>query len=88
MTFPRAERLREEDVVQQLRDVNADKVAGRAGVAEWVALGAVISGSVGALIGAARCAARTSRAHRVNVSPAPDPSTVTAPHGDKLHAAW
>ncbi len=74
--------------MQHLRDVSAEKVAGRAGIAEWVALGAVISGSVGALIGAARCAARNSRPHHtVRVSDMPDPSTVTAPHGDKLHAA-
>lgn len=73
--------------MSQLRDVSAEKVAGRAGIAEWVALGAVISGSVGALVGAAKCAARNSRPHRVRVAAAPDPSTVTAPHGDKLHAA-
>jgi hypothetical protein len=74
--------------VQQLKDMSAEKVSSRAGVAEWVALGAVISGSVGALVGAARCAARSSRQHRVRVSDMPDPSTVTAPHGDKLHVAW
>ena len=74
--------------MQQLKDVSVEKVSSRAGVAEWVALGAVISGSVGALVGAARCAARSGRQHRVRVSDMPDPSTVTAPHGDKLHAAW
>ena len=71
----------------QLRDVSAEKVAGRAGIAEWVALGAVISGSVGALVGAAKCAARNSRPRRMRVAASPDPSTVTAPHGDTLRAA-
>jgi hypothetical protein len=74
--------------VHQLKEVSPrENVAGRAGMAEWVALGAVISGSVGALVGAARCATRASRQHRPRVSEGLDPSTVTAPHGDKLEVA-
>ena len=75
--------------MHQLKEVSPrEKMSGRAGLAEWVALGAVITGSVGALVGAARCVSRAPQRSRVQVSDAPDPSTVTAPHGDKLHAAW
>ena len=75
--------------MHQLKEVSPrEKMSGRAGLAEWGALGAVITGSVGALVGAARCASRAPQRSRVQVSDAPDPSTVTAPHGDKLHAAW
>ena len=77
--------------MHQLKEVSPrENVAGRAGMAEWVALGAVITGSVGALVGAARCASRasrTARQHRPGLSNALDPSTVTAPHGDKLEVA-
>ena len=74
--------------MHQLKEVSPrENVAGRAGMAEWVALGAVITGSVGALVGAARCASRATRQHRPRVSDAPDSSTVTAPHGDKLEVA-
>jgi hypothetical protein len=74
--------------VHQLKEVSPrEQVSGRAGVAEWVALGAVITGSVGALLGAARCASR-GRQSRVRVDDSPDPSTVTAPHGDKLRTSW
>jgi hypothetical protein len=59
--------------------------AGRAGYAEWIALGAVIAGSVGAIIGAARCG-HPSRAARFNVD-RPESSMLTAPHGDKLSTA-
>lgn len=55
----------------------------RAGYAEWIALGAVVAGSVGAIVGAARCAQRNSRQDYVD-SVRSDPSTLTAPHGDKL----
>lgn len=74
--------------MHQLREVSPrERISGRAGLAEWVALGAVITGSVGALVGVARCASRAPRQSRVHVSDPRDPSTVTAPHGDKLHAA-
>ena len=75
--------------MHQLREVGPrEKMSGRAGLAEWVALGAVITGSVGALVGAARCVSRAPQRSRAQVSDVLDPSTVTAPHGDKLHAAW
>ena len=57
----------------------------RTGYAEWVALGAVIAGSVGALIGAAKHSHIGSR-QRVPME-RPQSSMVTAPHGDKLSAA-
>jgi hypothetical protein len=73
--------------VHQLKEVSLrEQLSGRAGVAEWVALGAVITGSIGALVGAARCASR-GRQSRVRVDDSLDPSTVTAPHGDKLQVA-
>ena len=56
----------------------------RGDYAEWIAVGALIAGSVGAWIGArqSRRPGRTSRTpHRA------DTNTVTAPHGDKLEAA-
>jgi hypothetical protein len=56
----------------------------RGGYAEWIAVGALIAGSVGALIGA------TQRRRPGPTSRMPnhaDISTVTAPHGDKLEAA-
>ena len=60
--------------------------AGRAGYAEYLALGAVIAGSVGAIVGAARCRQSASRAEGFNVD-RPESSMVTAPHGDKLSPA-
>jgi hypothetical protein len=61
--------------------------AGRkAGYAEWIALGAVVAGSVGAIVGAARCARPAARATLANDEHL-DPAMVTAPHGDKLHSA-
>jgi hypothetical protein len=55
----------------------------RAGYAEWIALGAVVAGSVGAIIGATR-----SRAPRQDSFAAarPESASLTAPHGDKLSA--
>jgi hypothetical protein len=55
----------------------------RAGYAEWIALGAVVAGSVGAIMGAARCATRSARNDRFESS-RPESATLTAPHGDKL----
>jgi hypothetical protein len=60
----------------------------RAGYAEWIALGAVVAGSVGAIVGAAQCVNRASGRSRLHVSDHPDSSTLTAPHGDKLLNSW
>lgn len=56
----------------------------RGGYAEWIAVGALIAGSVGALIGATQCrrSGRTGRTPNQSAT-----STITAPHGDKLEAA-
>ena len=55
----------------------------RGSSAEWIAVGALVAGSVGAFIGARHCARRNNRtAH----SERPDAASVTAPHGDKLEA--
>jgi hypothetical protein len=54
----------------------------RPGYAEWLALGAVAAGSIGAIVGMAKC--RNGRTHEM-AEPA-DPS-LTAPHGDKLRGA-
>jgi hypothetical protein len=58
----------------------------RAGYAEWLALGAVAAGSVGAIVGMAtsrRSAARMSAAESESL----EPESITAPHGDKLRGA-
>jgi hypothetical protein len=66
-------------------DISANRGNHRTGYAEWVALGAVIAGSVGALIGAAR---RSHIGGRQKMQmERPESSMVTAPHGDKLSAA-
>ena len=54
----------------------------RSGYAEWIALGAVVAGSVGAIVGAARCSHRGSRYEQE--SSRPESASLTAPHGDKL----
>ena len=56
-----------------------------AGYAEWIALGAVAAGTVGAIVGMATCRHSAARSHEGN-EPL-DPETVTAPHGDKLKGA-
>ena len=56
----------------------------RGNYAEWVAVGALIAGSVGALVGDRHC---SKRGHRVATPERPESATVTAPHGDKLEAA-
>ena len=68
------------------REGPTPRAAGRAGYAEYLALGAVIAGSVGAIVGAARCRHNAARTAPFNVD-SPEPSTVTAPHGDKLSPA-
>lgn len=54
--------------------------------AEWIALGAIAAGSVAAIVGMANCS-RAGAVRRVASEDAIDPSTVTAPHGDKLMGA-
>jgi hypothetical protein len=80
----------QEEYVHQINDqgFRATSPAGRQlGYAEWIAVGAVIAGSVGALVGAAKCSRVDSRLRGLNVSEYPDPSTLTPPHGDKLPSA-
>lgn len=53
--------------------------------AEWIALGAIVAGSVGAIVGARRNNHRNAHHHAGGASSShPDPATLTAPHGDKL----
>jgi hypothetical protein len=54
----------------------------RTGYAEWIALGAVAAGSIGAIVGMANCS--RSRKSSATSEALTDSSTVTAPHGDKL----
>ena len=56
----------------------------QSGYAEWIALGAVAAGTVGAIVGMATCRHSTARD---SGNEALDPETVTAPHGDKLRGA-
>ena len=56
----------------------------QSGYAEWIALGAVAAGTVGAIVGMATC--RHTAAMSTGTEPM-DPETVTAPHGDKLRGA-
>jgi hypothetical protein len=56
----------------------------RAGYAEWIALGAVAAGTVGAIIGMATC---RQSVRRSDDGDRMDPETLTAPHGDKLRGA-
>lgn len=60
----------------------------KAGYAEWLALGAVVAGSVGAIVGAARCARPAAREREHDRGEERlDPTLVTAPHGDKLQSS-
>ena len=54
--------------------------------AEWIALGAVAAGTVGAIVGMATCRPH-SGASSHDSAEAQDPTTLTAPHGDKLKGA-
>jgi hypothetical protein len=57
----------------------------RGGYAEWIAVGALIAGSVGALLGARH---RNRRNARTDSSPTrANAEKLTAPHGDKLGVA-
>ena len=70
------------DEFTRARENAAESRGNRAGYAEWIALGAVVAGSVGAIVGAARCA-RNARQDPFE-SNRPESATLTAPHGDKL----
>jgi len=59
----------------------------RAGLAEWLAIGAVAAGSVGAVVGMANSRRSSSRLSDAPASEPSDPESVTAPHGDKLRGA-
>ena len=61
-----------------------DSGSWRGNYAEWIAVGALIAGSVGALYGAKHC---SRRGQRTASTDRPDPAKLTAPHGDKLEAA-
>ena len=74
--------------MHEVTPLNRQPERSGAGYAEWIALGAVIAGSVGAIVGAAQCVNRGASRSRLNVSDRPDPSTLTAPHGDKLLKSW
>ena len=65
------------------REYAAPDTSRKAGYAEWIALGAAVAGSVGAIVGAARCARPAARESLANEA-RPDSAMVTAPHGDKL----
>ena len=73
-----------------MRELNHDsheteRRAERPGYAEWIALGAVAAGSIGAIVGMANCSrSRHSSAHHEETV---DSASVTAPHGDKLLGA-
>ena len=72
--------------MNKLNDVTELKArASRAGLAEWIALGAVAAGSVGAVVGMANSRRSSSRSS-ADSEPV-DPESVTAPHGDKLRGA-
>jgi hypothetical protein len=57
----------------------------QSGYAEWIALGAVAAGTVGAIVGMATC--RNSAARSDTGNERMDPEMVTAPHGDTLKGA-
>ena len=58
----------------------------RAGYAEWLALGAVAAGSIGAIVGMASCR-RAAPPDGLEVEERVEPESLTAPHGDKLRGA-
>jgi hypothetical protein len=79
----RTAELCEEDVVDEFtgHGREGEWSGRRAGYAEWIALGAVVAGSVGAIVGAARY----GRHHQIRSEvDRPDSATLTAPHGDKI----
>ena len=64
---------------------DTERRAERTSYAEWIALGAVAAGSIGAIVGMANCS--RSRKSSATSEALTDSSTVTAPHGDKLLGA-
>jgi hypothetical protein len=58
----------------------------RTGYAEWLALGAVAAGSVGAIVGMATCR-RSAAKMSATETETLEPESITAPHGDKLRGA-
>lgn len=82
----RTAELREEDTVHEFTSGSGDATTagGRAGYAEWIALGAVVAGTIGAIVGAARCA---NGGRHVGAIDRPESAMLTAPHGDKLWPA-
>jgi hypothetical protein len=58
-----------------------------AGLAEWLALGAVAAGSVGAVVGMATSRRSSSRSGDAPMGERSDSESITAPHGDKLRGA-
>ena len=67
-------------------EVGARHSDSRAGYAEWLALGAVTAGTVGAIIGMATCR-KSVRTAESPMHDTPEPESLTAPHGDKLRGA-
>ena len=66
--------------------IAASSSGSRAGYAEWLALGAVAAGSVGAIVGMAANRRKTS-ASETPFEEGLEPESITAPHGDKLRGA-
>ena len=66
--------------------LNNERPAEGVGYAEWIALGAIAAGSVAAIVGMANCT-RSGAVRGISSEHTVDPSTVTAPHGDKLLGA-
>lgn len=64
---------------------HAERESATSRYVSWIALGAIAAGSVGAIVGMARC--RTSAARTAAFSDETEPESVTPPHGDKLRGA-
>jgi hypothetical protein len=76
---------RRENVQESTNRGGAVGHAGRTmGYAEWVALGAIAAGTVGAIVAATRCG-RGAHSSPLDYE-RPDSALLTAPHGDKLGA--
>jgi len=70
----------------EVAELKARPSGSRAGLAEWLALGAVAAGSVGAVVGMASRRS-SSRSGDGSMSEPIESESVTAPHGDKLRGA-
>jgi hypothetical protein len=73
--------------MHQFNNQSGDKPrsAERAGYAEWIALGAIAAGSVGAIVGMTTCGRERTRIMATEEPVTPE--SVTAPHGDPLKTA-